>query len=311
MHLLIAFAHCSSAGCAAALGALKLPHLQKLLPRLAALAPDQTEPTSLSPPHERALARSLGLPLTDGLIPWAALEARQTGLGCGGWAFITPCHWQLGSRHVVMSSLTLPDFSAQESQTLLAAMQAYFAEDGIGLHYQQATRWLAHSELFGTLATASLDRVAGRHVANWLPADSQAAPLRRLQSEMQMLLYNHPLNESRIARGLPPVNSFWLSGSGTLAPAPGHAAQPAPRLVSALRDAAVQEDWPAWAQAWEALDATECAALSGLLDQGAQVKLTLCGELQAQTFESASAGLLTRLKQRFQSQPLARVLQAL
>ena len=287
MHLLIPFAHCSSEGCAAALRALQLPQLQKLLSRLVALPPDQGDPLSLSPPHERALARVLGLPATDGRIPWAAFDARQTRAASGAWAYITPCHWEVSSKHVVMSSLTLPDFSAQDSQILLAAMQAYFAEDVIALHYFEPTRWLAQSELFDTMATASPDRVAGRDVANWLTAHGDAATLRRLQSEMQMLLYNHPLNEDRSARGLPPVNSFWLSGTGALPPDFDSAAEPAPTLVTTLRDAALQEDWPAWSQAWQALDSTECARLIGVLDQGGRVQLTLCGERHAQTFQNA------------------------
>jgi len=311
MHLLIPFAHCSSEGCAAARGALKLPQLQKLLSRLVALPLDQGDPMSLSPPHERALARALGLPLRDGLIPWAARQARQTLAASGAWAFITPCHWEVGSKHVVMSSLDLPDFSAQDSQTLLAAMQTYFAEDGIALHYFEPTRWLAHSELFSTLATASLDRVAGRHVANWLPADGNAATLRRLHSEMQMLLYNHPLNEDRSARGLPPVNSFWLSGTGALPPDFAEGTEPAPQLVTSLREAALQEDWPAWAKAWEVVDATECARLLGVLDQGGRVQLTLCGERHAQTLGPTRPGFLKRLTSVFGSQPASKVLEQL
>jgi hypothetical protein len=287
MHLLIPFAHGSSAGCAAALGALKLPQLQKLLSRLAALPLDQGDPYSLSPPHERALARALGLALTDGLIPWAALQARQAMSATGAWAFITPCHWELGSKHVVMSSLTLPDFSALDSQTLMEAMRAYFAEDGITLHYFEPTRWLAHSELFTSLATASPDRVSGRHVADWLPTAGDAAVLLRLQGEMQMLLYNHPLNDARSARSLPTVNSFWLSGTGALPPAWTGTAEAKPQVISALRDAALQEDWPAWVAAWEAMDATECAMLAKELDQGSPVRLTLCGERHAQTFQTA------------------------
>lgn len=311
MHLLIPFAHCSSKGCAAALGALKLPNLKKLLSRLVALPFDQGDELSLSPPQDRALARMLGLPVTDGLIPWAAMQAWKTLSAGGAWAFITPCHWEIGSKHVVMSSLALPDFSAQDSQTLLAAMQAYFAEDGISLHYLEPTRWLANSELFSTVATASPDRVSGRQVANWLPAASKAAALLRLQGEMQMLLYNHPLNEARSARGLPTVNSFWLSGTGALPPAYAAATESVPTVVATLRDAALQEDWSAWAKAWEALDANECTLLLDALHQGDSVQLTLCGERSAQTFESAQSGVLKRLKSLFNNPPIASFLEPL
>jgi hypothetical protein len=311
MHLMIPFAHCSSEGCAAALGALKLPQLQKLLSRLVALPLDQGDELSLSPPHERALARALGLPLTDGVLPWAAMQAWKIRQATGAWAFITPCHWELGSKHVVMSSLTLPEFSALDSQALMAAMLPYFSEDGISLHYFEPTRWLALSDVFTNMATASPDRVAGRQVANWLPPAGDAAELLRLQGEMQMLLYNHPLNEARSARGLPTVNSFWISGTGALPTAWAEPAEAAPRVVTALRDAALQEDWPAWVAAWEALDATECAMLAKEMDQGSLVRLTLCGERHAQTFHSAQAGVLKRLKSLFNNPPIASFLESL
>jgi hypothetical protein len=298
MHLLIPYAFCNSEGCAAALPALKLPQLEKLLARLTPEPPDAGDAFSLSPPHERALARALGLPVADGLIPWAAWEALQSGLGGGAWAFITPCHWRVGSKHAAMGGPRLAGFSEQDSRTLLTAMQPYFTEDGIELHYWQPHCWLARSELFAGLATAALERVVGRDVQSWLPQGANAGTVQRLQAEMQMLLYHHPLNDERAARGLLPVNSFWLSGSGTLREAPATPVE-APVVVTTLRDAALNEDWPAWTQAWHAVDATECVALQAALARGEDMQLTLCGERNAQGFLSATQSLFQRMRRRF------------
>lgn len=306
MHLLIPFAFGSSEGAAAALPALKLPHLDKLLSRLTPEPLDAGDEFSLSPPHERALARALGLPLNDGLLPWAALQAQEPG----AWAFITPCHWQVGTNHIAMSGQELPDFPSQESQTLLAAMRPYFEEDGITLRYDQPMRWLARSTQFDGLATASLDRVVGRNVEHWMPRSPAAAPLRRLQNEMQMLLYTHPVNDARAARGVPPVNSFWLSGTGT-APQPLPAPERSPLVISSLRDAALHEDWAAWAQAWTTLDATECAALLAALERGESSQLTLCGERCAQTFNDRPQPFSKRFMNLFGTQPASSVLKKL
>lgn len=332
MHLLIPFAFCSSEGCKQALPTLKLPHLAKLLSRLTPEPLDRGDEFSLSTPHERALARTLGLPVEDGLIPWAALQAQPAD---GAWGFITPCHWQVGSHHIAMSGQALPDFSAAESQTLLAAMRPYFEADGITLHYDQPTRWLAGSNALAGLATASLDRVVGRNVENWIPRSAPAAHLRRLQSEMQMLLYTHPVNEARAQRGVPPVNSFWLSGTGTLSNAlQKPAVESNPIVVTSLRDAALHEDWAAWVQAWQALDATECAALLAALAQNMQrtrpaphpnplpagegvksryagITLTLCGERNAQTFHARPQPILKRFMNIFGTQPPSVLLEQL
>ena len=321
MHLLIPFAFCSSDGCASALPSLKLPHLEKLLSRLTPKPLEVGDEFSLSPPHERALARALGLSLQDGLTPWAAMQAAQADLvrpDDGAWAFITPCHWQVGTHHIAMSGQALADFSAQESQTLLATMRPYFEEDGIALHFEQPSRWLAQGEMFRDLASASLDRVVGRNVENWMPRSASAAPLRRLQNEMQMLLYTHPVNDARIARGVPPVNSFWLSGTGALPdPLPTPTTEPTPVVASSLRDAALNEDWATWVKAWQALDAGECAALLAALDQNPKgthssgIQLTLCGERNVQSFTLRQQPYLKRFMNLFSTQPSSNLLEKL
>jgi len=310
MHLLIPYAFCNSEGCAAALPPLKLPQLEKLLARLTPEAPDLGDAASLSPPHERTLGRALGLELADGMIPWAALQALQSGLGGGTWAFITPCHWHVGSKHAAMGGLRLAGFPEPDSRALLAAMQPYFTEDGIELHYWQPHGWLARSELFDGLATAALERVVGRDVQSWLPRGRNATTVQRLQAEMQMLLYHHPLNDERAARGLVPVNSFWLSGTGTLRQAPASPAE-APTVITALRDAALNEDWAGWTQAWQAIDATECAALQAALARREDVQLTLCGERNAQGFRSAAQPVFKRLLASFGTRRAATFLEPL
>jgi hypothetical protein len=302
MHLLIPFAFCSHDGCANALANLRLPHLTKLLARLSPQPPDTADLFSLSTPHERALARALGLPVQDGLIPWAARQAQASG----AWGFITPCHWQIATNHITLSGQVLPDFPEAESRALMAAMQPYFEEDGIELRFDSPMRWLAHGDIFQNLPTASLDRVAGRNVEHWMPRSPQAAPLRRLQNEMQMLLYTHPVNDARSARGVLPVNSFWLSGTGALATTPATAPTSptnAPAVINALREPALAEDWAAWAQAWLTIDATEIATLSTALAHGQSCQLTLCGEQSAQTWVSQPQSFFRKLMNHFGTQP--------
>jgi hypothetical protein len=308
MHLLIPFAHCSSVGCQAALPALQLPNLTRLLSRLTPEPLDQGDELSLSPPHERALARALGWPLRDGLLPWAAQQARQNG----AWAFITPCYWQVHGQRIAMSAQALQEFSEDDSRSLLAAMQPYFEEDGIRLIYDQPTRWLACADVFRELPSASLDRVLGRLIQPWMPQGRVAAKLLRLQNEMQMLLYQHPVNDARTLADLAPVNSFWLSGTGALPDLLPGAAKPAPAVViDSLRQPALSEDWTAWTQHWQQIDANQCSALLSALNTGDSVRLTLCGERHAQTWQALPQSLITRLKQRLANRPASSILETL
>lgn len=316
MHLLIPFASSNSEYARRTLRDLKLPHLDRLLARLTPVHLDTGSEDALSPPHERALARPLGLQGPDGLIPWAARQARKNQLESPdqGWGWVTPCRWQVGRDHIRMDPPDALALQESESRALLAAMQPYFEEDGIHLAFESPTRWLARSALFRDLATASLDRVAGRDIDAWMPKSAHAAPIRRLQNEMQMLLYTHPLNDARAGRGLPPVNSFWLSGTGALGASSTLASEPAPSMPRQLADAALREDWSAWGQAWQQLDALECAALLAALEQPGppeRAMLTLCGERGAQTLAAAPRSLWAKATSILGRKPLSNLLDQL
>jgi hypothetical protein len=291
-HLLIPFA----SGPAAALAALALPQLQRLLGRMGEASLDTAPPESLSPPHERAWARHHGLAPQDGLVPQAAWAARASGLPEGAWAWITPCHWRVGSDHVAMSHLEELQLDDDAAAQVLAAVRPYFAEDGIELTAADPRRWLARSETFRTLPTASLDRAAGRVVDAWMPRQSAARPLRRLQQEVQMLLYTNHFNDERERRGLLPVNSFWVSGTGAL-PTDFREA-PGLQLEDLLRTPALHGDTAAWCEAWRALDAGPVAQVLAKAERGDTVRLTLCGEAGARTWSTADAGGWRRFSRR-------------
>ena len=303
-HLLIPFAACSAESWLPAMQAMPqdgLKRLGQLLVRMSLVHTDSGNAESLSPPHERALAQALGLAseeTPDGLIPWAASDAAKALQAGGGkaWAWITPCHWAMGHLHATLSDPAALALREDESRELLSIMQPYFETDGITLHYMAPERWLAEGELFRKLPTASLDRVLARNVDGWLPDSRPAAPLRRLQNEMQMLLYTHPFNDVRGSRGQMPVNSFWMSGTGESLTRREAEKVSVPR---GLAEAVFKEDWTAYQQAWQALDAGEIAALLTRQQAGDSVRLTLCGERNALTFETRAATLRTRISRLF------------
>ena len=296
-HLIVPFANCSGDDWLQAMSSTDLTNLSKLLRGMKLVKTDTGQAESLSPPHERVLAEACGLTASaDGLIPWAALEANAKPNE--GWAFITPCHWAMGREHATLTDPAALALNELEAQTLLGAMQPYFATEGITLHYLQPTRWLARGDVFATLPTASLDRVLGRNVDRWLPASKQ---IKLLQNEMQMLLYTHPINDERAAIGQRNINSFWVSGSGALA----NAATEHPQINGsrALAQLAFTNDWAAYAQAWAQLDANDIAQLLAQQHGGKTVHISLCGESNAMTFETAQHGVMTKIKNALNPQP--------
>lgn len=282
---------------------LPLPQLQQLLRTWQVAHILDGNEADLSPLHERVQAHACGLDAPNGLIPWAAQAAQQAGLVAPpshGWAFITPCHWQVETQQVRMHDPDQLHWDTEESQAFLQLMQAYCTDDGITLHHLSPGTWLAHGTAFKALPTASLDRVRGQVIDDWIPRAPQAKALRRLQNEMQMLLYTHPLNDARQARGHSPINSFWISGTGDLPP--GHTASTtATRTDHRLRDAAIHNDTTRWQLDWQQLDTTLIAEVLQTAATQPNTRLTLCGAQHAYTLAPQSVGWWQSLRQRWQA----------
>lgn len=302
MQLIVPFAGAlSDAGRHAAQG-VSLPHLEQLLARWRAGPALGSDEHSLSAPHELALARALGWPLADGRLPWAALAARRDGVALAQQAVgqLTPVHLHVGTDQITLTDPAELQLDDADSHALFAALQPLFGEAGFALHWGDVQRWYVAHPSLRELATASLDRVIGRHIDPWLPDLRASRPWQRLASEAQMLLHAHPVNEQREGAGLPIVNSLWLSGCGVAAEVRGDT----PQVDDRLRGPALNEDWAAWADAWRALDAGPIAAL---LEGRADATLILAGERRALPLERSATSSWRRLRaawRRAQAQPL-------
>ncbi|HSW06439.1 hypothetical protein [Aquabacterium sp.] len=304
--LILPFAGALSDAGRHALHDLPLPQLERLLARLTPTRRDEGDEFALSPPHERAVAQALGWTAADGMLPFAAQRATEAGLNTGAqaWGLLTPVHLHVGTEQVSMSDPASLQLDEAASRELLAIVRPLFDSEGFALHWRSPLQWLATHATFDGLATASIDRVIGRNIDPWLTEQRAVRLLRRIQNEVQMLMYTHPINDAREAAGLPTVNSFWLSGTGRAQPMPGIV----PQVDDRLRGPALNEDWVGWREAWAALDAGPIAALAR---EAGPVRLVLCGERHAQTFETQPQGLWQRLSGHWRQPAASTLLEAL
>jgi hypothetical protein len=310
MHLLIPHASALSEAARAVVRDLALPHLGRLLARLGPVWRSEGDEYSLSMPHERALALAWGYAGPDGGLPWAAHAAAADGIATDDlcWGLLTPAHWHAGTDEVTMLPPEALHLDEAASREALEAVRELFEGEGWLLVYGAPLRWYVAHESLAELPTASVDRVIGRNVDLWMPDHPQARLVRRLQQEVQMLLYTHPLNERRQAAGLLPINSFWLSGCG-----PRQPVQPAPdlRVDDRLREPLMREDWTAWAEAWQALDAGPLRVAWERVQAGQDLRLTLCGERHAQAWARTPRAWWQALRSRWSAPAPAAVLDAL
>ena len=313
MHLLIPFASALSDAASQVVHDLALPNLAWLLSRLTPTARDEADPFTPSPPHERALAAAWGWRAEAGNLPFAARAAKADGIEVLdlAWGLVTPVHWHVGRDHVTLVDPNALALTEVESRAAFDAVRDLFESEGFTLAWGAPLRWYAAHESLVDLPCASLDRVIGRNVERWMRVEPGARPgaklVRRLQSELQLLLYPHAINTEREARGALTINSFWLSGCGRFQPADGSAVV----IDDTLREPLLADDWAAWADAWHALDAGPLMRLRDAVSQGRQSTLTLCGERSAQRYDALPQSLLQRVTGRWKVSPAHTVLEAL
>jgi hypothetical protein len=164
---------------------------------------------ALSSALEVALADLAGTPCGDGLFPWAAHGATRMGLSGTHWAELHVCHWHVSNGQVSVLPPQRPEPALLH--TLWTELADFIAADGLLLTPTPEGHALISGDALQGVPTAALHKVLGRPVAEFLPPSDR---LRRLQNELQMWFYTHPMLQGQQR----PINSVWFCGTGTLTP---------------------------------------------------------------------------------------------
>jgi hypothetical protein len=197
---------------------LHLPALEKMLARSTSTNPLALNPSTSSERTdvsggslEKHLCELFGVPCrTD--APIAPVSAAFDGLGEGCWLRADPVHLSLQRDQLVL----LPEvkIGADEAGKMCASLNLHFAGQGVEFFSPHPQRWYMRLDKMPDIETVPLSQAIGRNVHGLLPKGAEAMRWHRIFNEIQMLLYAHPVNEAREARGAPPVNSVWFWGGG-------------------------------------------------------------------------------------------------
>ena len=145
------------------------------------------------------------------------VTAAEVWLAKGGdlshayWMYATPVNMQLGRDGYFLSDPTLLSISQEESVALIESLNTHFAGFGYTF-YLVDDIWLLGLNSDPKITTVHIKQVANQDIASHLPVGEGALLWNKLQNEIQMLLYNHPVNQVRESKGLPTINSLWCYG---------------------------------------------------------------------------------------------------
>lgn len=193
---------------------LRTPALATLLGRAKQLRHARTVAYARALPHEVWLNQHYFA--QDKLPAKAVMQALGLALPAGHCFMLNPVHIHIARDHLILTDPRQLALSEAEARELFAAAAPYFAELGMQLIFGSAQQWFVATERLAELDCASLDAACGHNIDIWLPrqaAQQHERTWRKLQNEIQMLWYAHPVNEARLEAGLPPVNALWLSGA--------------------------------------------------------------------------------------------------
>lgn len=191
----------------------------------------------------------------------------MTGTEPAGYClFAYPVHLHARREQLILMTGDEFDVTEPEAESLIVALQAYYPEwrfertrDGM---------WFIIVDETPDLATTPLERVLGENINEYLPRGADAMRWLSVMNEMQMILFDAPVNEQREAAGRPVLNSLWLWGGGRLptlgAPRWRRIVTDDPVTFGAARQAGIEGRWLEGAVAEENLADPELAAAGTL-----------------------------------------------
>jgi hypothetical protein len=175
------------------------------------------------------------LQLEPAAHPSAVLCAHAHGIEitqrAGEWLHLEPVHLAAGLNHLSLVELSgeLHPAPAQRA-AIEPQLRDHLHTHGVRLHTLPSGHWLVELPVAAQLRTLCPAAAAANDLELAMPQGAGGAALRRLMTELQMVLHEHAANQERGRQGLPEVNALWPWGNGGLVPA---AVRPLPTAFAA------------------------------------------------------------------------------
>lgn len=147
----------------------------------------------------------------------AALAWQQTGNDAGGsyWLFAAPVHLVLQRDSFSLAAPVPLLIENDESDVLTSAFNQHFASDGMQFFWHETT-WFLSLKTNPNIQTTLPQGAINKDITSFLPTGEGAMQWAKFQNELQMLLFDHPVNLAREANQSPAINSLWCYGLGAI-----------------------------------------------------------------------------------------------
>ena len=141
----------------------------------------------------------------------------QTHSHAGGtyWLYAAPVH--LALQRDSFSLAALLHLESDEIEALTGSLNKHFALDAPEIKatfFWHETQWFLSLESNPNIQMHAPKLALNKDIDAFLPIGEGAIKWASFTNEVQMLLFEHPVNQAREAKNLPTVNSIWCYGGG-------------------------------------------------------------------------------------------------
>jgi hypothetical protein len=144
----------------------------------------------------------------------AALYAARGPVDGASVFLATPVHYLAEMTNVRLPAGGVLTLRGPEAEALAADFNRIWNGAGIRLLSGRSAGLFCVFDRPIEAASVDPGDVLDRHIAEHLPTGAAAPLLRRLMSEIEMWLFEHAVNRTRIADGAPALTGLWLWGGG-------------------------------------------------------------------------------------------------
>jgi hypothetical protein len=147
--------------------------------------------------------------------PNAAKAWRATGQDAGNayWLYAAPVHLVLQRDSFSLIEPVPLSLEMAEVEILTSTLNKHFLPDGKQFFWFENT-WFLRIEQNPQIETYDPAIVVNKDINAYMPKGVGAMAWAKFQNELQMLLFEHPVNTKREAMRLPVINSVWCYGGG-------------------------------------------------------------------------------------------------
>lgn len=123
---------------------------------------------------------------------------------------VEPTHLRADRDRLLIAEAELLQLNTDEAKTIITAINQHFSGE-LKLYLLEDDLWLLGIDLYLTdLVSYPIIDIVGENIDDFLPQGKSRLALHKILNEIQMLLFNLPINQQRQDDGLMQVNSVWF-----------------------------------------------------------------------------------------------------